>query len=353
MKRSIATLLCLALAGQFVPTCSALDSSAPEADRPFMFGGVQSQASQVSKERPDLLQQSLVDLFTGSAQLNYPLHVPPSFPDATPKLSLDYSSQRDARRTEYGFAWQTRLGKIERRLLPGPFTLYSRDAFRIDMLGLQGDLVLIDTQGTLETYGPEHETLFPLIVRDTATNSWTVTTTNGTVHSFGLLAETREQNSDSSKTYNWHLENVIDTKGNRIDYQYARIENSLYPQAIRYGSQSLENHPFAIIFEPFDQVDPLPNRPKRQIDMLAGFKRTYQHQVDAIRIEVHGTERLRYALTYSDPTRTEQSHLQSIAKVAPATPAQVTRFTYYKPSEKPAAAQRLCKEYKISGRRHV
>ena len=347
MKRVVATVICFALSTNATTAWAMLDLHTPANERPFESGpfpafGKTSNGDQ----QQDTSQQSLVDLFTGAAVTSVSIRVPPGFPSVTPALALDYSSQRSLSPTPFGHSWQMLFGKIERRRKPGVTTLYDQEAFRIETPTFQEDLILIRTEGTLETYGLEHETSFPQITRDIATNNWTVTTTDGVVHAYGASQAARETSLDGTRTFSWHLERVTDPNANRMDYLYQRIGTTLYPQSIRYGGQSLDAHPFSVLFEPFHQPLPEPNRPQPRTDYRAGFPREYRHLVDAISIHVEGTERMRYELTYSDHDRSNQFNLVEVTARAPTdfnTPPRKTSLEYYRTTDAPKHALRLLK----------
>ena len=346
MKRKIAILLGLAL---FSSTTNALaiDVNTPIRERPFETSNLPFSIKRSVDEKKQInLQQSFVDLFTGAATVSLPLAVPPGFSKATPSLTLEYSSQRVMAPTAFGHSWQVPLGKIVRRQKPGVATLYNQEEFRIQTPTFQDDLVLLQTNGDSETYGLERETSFPLIHRNRATNSWMVTTTDGVLYSYGARQDTREGSADGLHTYSWQIESVVDLNGNRIDYQYHRIGNLLYPQKIAYGSQQSETHPFAIVFEPFDQVDPIENQPQPYTDLKAGFPRAYRHRIDAISVQIQGVERIRYELEYSNPTKVDRSELIALTAVAPAsfaTAARETSFAYHQTAQAPQQALRLLK----------
>jgi YD repeat-containing protein len=283
----------------------------------------------------DLTEQNLVNLFQGAAEYRVPLALPPGVSGHAPNVELRYSSHQARHNGPVGFGWQLELGAI-RRVIRGPaVTVHDEDEFYVSLPELQGELVLLATDDITETYGLRREQNFARIERDLASNAWQVALKDGRRYTLGTTAASRLQSDDGGLVSEWHIDVFEDTFGNQVKYSYDRHDGALYPNAIQYGGQSGNPHPFTVAFEPFASGEVgSANRPDRRIDYSAGFPMTRKLLVDQIRILVEGTERLRYDLAYTSDVLDSRSDLTSVTvtgTTADTTTSQELGFSYYQP----------------------
>ncbi len=194
------------------------------------------------------------DLFSGGAGYSFPLQVPPGQGGLTPRLSLSYSStgiegvNSNATTSYVGVGWSLDTSYIarDRRNTPGP----NDDVFSIVLNGAGYDLVLGDDS----KWHTSKEQFWKIERTGADLNKWTVTTNDGTVYKFGHTAAARSlgirrepgQAQWFTDYYQYWLEEVVDTHGNKIKYTYLHEtatncsqgapDLAVYPDKIEYNS---------------------------------------------------------------------------------------------------------------------
>ncbi len=164
--------------------------------------------------------------FTGGASFSYGISVPAGTGGATPSLALNYSSL--SKNGPYGWGWTLNLSRLERCTRFGPPTYNnSQDIFELD-----GEVLVRDPQNANRFYKRSHD--FTRIVYTPATNTWKVTSPDGTVFKYGEASRNARIESGSG-TFRWALDEVIDTQGNSYRIEYKADNGEIYPERIRYS----------------------------------------------------------------------------------------------------------------------
>ena len=251
-----------------------------------------------------LSDQSLVNLFQGAAEFNLPLSLPPGLNGMTPKLELKYSSHQASTNGKVGQGWQLETGAI-RKVARGTSTvLLGPPRYYLELPDIQGDLTQFGSSANYDYYHLRREQEFANIEHDRLNNYWTVDLRDGRSFHLGSTPDSRTQTDDGTFVSAWHVDEQNDPYGNQIEYDYQRIDGVLYPERISYGASSGSGpHPFDVAFSIAPRVD-------SRLDYQAGFSRTLGHLVDQITIDVNGTERLRYDLSYDNGFMNSRSDLQ-------------------------------------------
>jgi RHS repeat-associated protein len=190
---------------------------------------------------------------SGSADLHFPIEVPPGRRGVQPNLSINYGNESG--NGWVGVGWDLRISSIDVDTRFG-VPRYAGD----EVYSLDGDLLtpIKDNAGNpTGLYRRRVEGRFDRIERlgtSPDTYSWKVTDKNGTVSVFGGSAATRLSDpvaARGSHIFRWQLDSMTDTYGNQMKYRYqadnasvqAETGNSepfaqLYPQGIDYTSNA-------------------------------------------------------------------------------------------------------------------
>ena len=155
------------------------------------------------------------DLFSGAATTRIPITVPAGRGNATPNLSLQYSSNAGA--SAYGYGWTLPIPRIFRSPRHGVPSFDSSDTFVISLGQVATDLAPI--AGT-PRYRTEPEGAYLRIGFDRDTNSWRVIDKGGTTFVFGAdpAARLGPDIESPDRTASWLLTRSVDTFGNHVDY---------------------------------------------------------------------------------------------------------------------------------------
>lgn len=177
---------------------------------------------------------------TGTASLSIPCPMTPSRGDASPKLSLAYSSGLG--NGPFGVGWSLGLPAITRRTdrgLPRYLDAAESDVF---MLAGAEDLVPVEPREDEDRRGPDEvdyrvrryrpriEEPFTRVERwerlDDGDVFWRTFSRDNTVICFGRTAESRIVNPQApSQVFSWLISESYDDKGNAVSYRY-QAENS-------------------------------------------------------------------------------------------------------------------------------
>ena len=195
----------------------------------------------------------------GSANLNYPLELPPGRRGMQPQLAVTYNS--NGGNSWLGKGWNLNLSTIEldtrygvpdydKRWTQG--VANSKGGRIVPLLdGAQLEKVSESPAGSV--YRRRVEGSFQRIVNLPASDGgsyWVVTNQDGTKYTYGLSPDTRLADpSNAAHVFRWHLETVEDTFGNGILYSYEKDEENawtanevptlqLYPARIDYTTHA-------------------------------------------------------------------------------------------------------------------
>ena len=233
-----------------------------------------------------------VSPFFGSFGHGIPIEVPP-FRGLEPHLSLGYSSE--GRNGFVGVGWSLGgFSTIERTNAGGGTPRWDgTDVYRLDgakMLACQAGMA---SPGCAAggTHATENEN-FKRIKRDAASNSWTVWEKSGVRSVYTALMNAAQG------TYRWGLSQVIDTKGNTVNYAW-QCDTDCYPSAVTYG-------PYAVWMARETRPDVL------TYARGADLGRTTQRLLSVI-VWMPGVGHIRgYKLTYGSSPQTNRSLLASV-----------------------------------------
>src|SRR5262249_27243887 len=151
----------------------------------------------------------------GSARLSYPIETPPSRGGIGPQLALTYDSNAVNANGWLGVGWDMRLSSIEIDTRFGVPKYDSTDVYLLDG-------AMLTTTSTAGRYIRRVESSFDRIERQgtgPTTYSWKVTDKNGTVFTYGTVANSRLANPRTGQPgagniFRWYLERVQDVFGN-------------------------------------------------------------------------------------------------------------------------------------------
>src|SRR5690606_31049211 len=141
------------------------------------------------------------------------------------------------------------------------------------------------------------------------------------------------QSDDEERIFAWYLEEVEETHGNKIAYEYRRLDGMLYPKKISYGAPASGTHPFEILFLPFTDVStPSSNRTDQRVDYSRAFYVNTRHVVDSIEIYADSVLRLTYDFGYDASALNSRTYLKTLGitgESGSSTVAQEMGFDYY------------------------
>ncbi|HCE86678.1 MAG TPA: hypothetical protein DEP08_02680, partial [Candidatus Jacksonbacteria bacterium] len=132
-------------------------------------------------------------------------------------------------------------------------------------------------------------------------NTWEIKDKSGTKYTFGSTSASRNDDPLAPTRINsWLLDEIKDTRGNTIKYEYFKDKGRVYPKRIRYTGYEDDPGIYEIAFEPFASGATASNRLDPTISYAAGFKAETRYLVSAITIKVNGQDRRRYTFWYGN-----------------------------------------------------
>src|SRR6266540_6270724 len=257
-----------------------------------------------------------------TADLRYPVRVPPGRNGLAPQLSLAYSSGRGD--GWLGVGWDLALSRIEHDTRFGAPD-YSGDQIQNDFPGALAGAVRYQVDGAqLTAVGPAaggtrysrrveggFERILKLpVVGNPAILYWELTDKLGTKSVFGQSANARLADPTApQRIFKWNLERVEDRFGNRMLFKYEHDQQTMsgvpmpqiYPKKICYGTIQLDepadcNGTYNVRFE----LDAVNTRPDRMIDARPGFPVKTAHRLARIHV-LHESNPIRsYDLRYRE-----------------------------------------------------
>lgn len=235
-------------------------------------------------------------LNSGTATYAVPVEAPPGVLGLQPDFALRYNG--GSGNGPYGLGWSDGVMSIRRQTEKGLPTYGPRDGFTF-----QGEELVALADGT---YRVENESGFWRVRR--WEEGWEITDKTGRRHYLGtdLLARVhRPEGTGFGDTYEWRLNTVIDTRGNRMEYHYLTHPDSpgaRYLSEIRYSLSRTDpgvSHALRFQYEP--RVDGFSS-------FLGGFEIRWARRCREIRVETRGALVRRYELAYAlepgDPVET-------------------------------------------------
>ncbi|MDB5255022.1 MAG: hypothetical protein JWL92_398 [Candidatus Nomurabacteria bacterium] len=244
-----------------------------------------------------------IDNTTGALRYSYPITLPPGRNGMTPDLSLNYNSQNTANDSVIGYGWSisTPYIQIENKhgvdqLYTGTYNDYTTsDHGELGQIS-GGNYQLRSDDGSLSSYV-------------LASNTWTVTTKNGMIYTYGASAASRQDDpSNAAHIYKWMLDSVTDTNGNSISYTYYKNQGQIYPDTITYTNTSAGSGPFTVTFA----------RSSAPVTISSGYGTGFniitQYTTTSITAKISGTTRHVYALVYGTGDNGNKSLLSTITE---------------------------------------
>ena len=139
-------------------------------------------------------------------------------------------------------------------------------------------------------------------------NIWTVFDKKGTRYSFGTTTASRIDNvASSSQVYKWYLEEVRDTNGNYIKYEYGKDNGQVYPSRITYTGNGVTDGIFTVNFATTTRSDTASST-------ASGFQVKSEHIINRVDVKTNGTLTRRYDLATTTGNNTDRLLLSSITE---------------------------------------
>lgn len=294
---------------------------------------IQNNVKRFGLDDHELINQSFVNLLSGSAEVRLPLQVPTGINGLVPELTLQYSSQLVNETGPFGFGWEMEFGQIKRLNKFGVREMYDTPVYHITLGPLKGELIFLGEDAGVETYGMRRESEFARIQFTPANDAWVVTMKNGVVYRLGTNAQSRLQDDGGDMVFAWDLEEVEEPHGNKIVYEYERLDGMLFPKKISYGAPGAGTHPFEIRFLPFYTAGtPTSNRIDQRIDYSRGFYVNSRFVVDSIEVYADSVLRLSYSFDYQADAIDSRTNLKALTVTGingSSTVSQEMNFGYY------------------------
>ena len=225
----------------------------------------------------------------GALVYQYPLSLPPGRRGLGPDLKLIYSSQSGEDVGMFEFGWSVNIPYIERMNKKGTEGLYNTQYFTSSM---DGELYRNDTSTTTESYGARNtgENFLKYEFKDLS--YWLVTDKSGTTYKFGTSTGSRIDNpSNSTQIFRWMLDEVRDTNGNYIKYEYYKNSGQIYPSRVVYTGNNATDGIFTVDFL-------REARNQTATSSKAGFLVGTKERIYEIDAKINGTLARKYALSY-------------------------------------------------------
>lgn len=162
----------------------------------------------------------------GAAATSIPIEVPPGRKGLAPNLLLNYNSNN--RNGWIGVGWNLDMGDIRKSGKENVSYAYALN-------GSPADLVERPDWGS-GYYSAKIESGFTKYYYDSSTDSWEVTTKDGTKYYYGSTSSSRQQDTDG--TYKWCLDRVEDINGNYMEIFYTNDQGEIYLDRIDYTGGS-------------------------------------------------------------------------------------------------------------------
>ncbi|MGE5783046.1 MAG: SpvB/TcaC N-terminal domain-containing protein, partial [Myxococcales bacterium] len=253
----------------------------------------------------------------GSANLEYPLEVPPGRNNVQPSLSVTYNSQADS--TWVGTGWDLDLSRISIDTRFGVPRYDGGEEFTLD-----GQKIVPVSPGS-NLYRRRVEGAFDRIerVQNGAGDYWIVTSKSGTSFYYGETANARLADPvNAAHVFEWRLQRVTDQFNNEMSVAYTHDSGQLgsqpfdflYPQRIDYTTNVTagvaSSYSVAFVLD-----SNLPNdqwRKDVKIDGRAGFLTVQRHRLDHVDVQFDNSLIRRYKFNYKQGDF-QKSLLQAVA----------------------------------------
>ncbi len=284
-----------------------------------------------------------VDKATGSFNYTLGFPIPENVSSITPSVALFYDSSNSNDFTTIAHGWDVSMPKITLKNNRGTDQLYNvsgtqssncsyftaqlpSGSFEFKEKYDQTNGCSIDS-GTLAykndfsitgNNNANYKILFNYQAGSTNSGTFEVIDGNGTRYVFGTNNKQIKPNIPLNPinpsviydgAYEWLLDQVIDTHGNTITYNYHIEEGVAYPKQIVFGG----SNSYEIRFSPFYEGTSVANeRPDKRVSYNAGFKRYFKYQVNKISYVYDNIVKYYWDITYTKSNETNRYLLSSV-----------------------------------------
>ncbi|MFL6201629.1 MAG: toxin TcdB middle/N-terminal domain-containing protein [Thermoanaerobaculia bacterium] len=264
---------------------------------------------------------------TGNADLSFPLTLPPGRQGLEPDLEVTYSS--GAQNGWLGMGWDLALPAVEISTLfgvPRYDPIRETETYLLDGEQLAPVSDPAAPRTAERAFTRRVEGSFERIVRHGSGPAgfwWEVTDQDGVRRLYGRSPAARLGDPRTGNTFRWHLEQVIDLHGNRIDFTYTRDSGTdgepwvqLYPERIDYTGSPRGGALYQVRFV----LDDGAKRPDRLSTGMPGFKVATRRRLQRVDVLAGGAPVRSYAFAYRAGGLDEafyKSLLESIAVLGP------------------------------------
>jgi RHS repeat-associated protein len=277
---------------------------------------------------------------TGGATYNIPIETPPGVGDVQLTLALNYNSVgvNGVLGMGWGISGLSAIARCAKTYAqdgaPGPITLqlsstYS-DRFCLDGKQLKLANSSVNYGYANSTYATEIES-FSLIKAGSAMvgngpASFTVTTKNGLVYSYGGTSDSEILAGTSGTIRAWALSQIADRAGNKISLTYQQSSGSYRIDHILYPTTASGVGPF---YEVLFQYDARPGN-----DILSGYIAGYSvsetNQLNSIEILEYPSGNIikQYNIAYTQSTSTNRNTLTAVQECSASTCLAPTSINY-------------------------
>ncbi|MEK6843719.1 MAG: FG-GAP-like repeat-containing protein, partial [Candidatus Micrarchaeota archaeon] len=290
-----------------------------------------------SQPRPDLKaplkfgQDDLfkTSLFTGAFSYDYPIKAPPGINGLSPNVRISYNHQKaNSFPTVMGAGWDLQLSYIEKKermLISNPRKMDSH--VRLVLEGSENEL-------NFSSDGRYHTTIetYLLIVNQTTNQNqggtyWIVKSKDGTKYIFGSKNSSEQVSNVSGLAERWYLDQIIDTSGNSIFFNYQENPNSedlfaTYLKSIEYNNEKSRQ----IVFDYESQIRPDIQKVFVNLDLTF-----YSRRLIDISTKANGVLVSRHHFAYANPGFSARSYLANITEIGSdnSTSLPSTSFEYF------------------------
>jgi len=222
-------------------------------------------------------------LNSGTSAYSVKIAIPPGVNGLQPEVVLSYNG--GSGNGPFGLAWSYEPMNIQRETQKGLPTYGASDVFMFE-----GEELVPLSDGS---YRMKNESSFMRITR--SGDGWQVQDKRGTVYLLGTVPASRiisPAGATFVNTFQWFVNQVTDTHGNQIQYNYSAYSdstNQLYCTEIDYSL--IGNNSQSVVFD----YEP---RPDAFSGFLSGFEVKTGRRCDEIRVLSNGALVRRYTLGY-------------------------------------------------------
>ncbi len=255
----------------------------------------------------------------GSASYSKNLYLPPGRNGFTPSLSINYDSGNKSNDSIVGFGWNLSQYYISLNPRYGVDKMYETNEFVANTPLDNAEIIDVNlTDSKHGIYGAKIEVAFQKY-EFLSNDTWKVTDKNGTQYFYGQTAASRQDDpNDSTRIYKWMLDEIRDTNGNWIKFDYYKDSGQIYPRSINYTGNGIEQGLMTVKFQPFYN-GPSTVRNDNITKYTNGFETTTNYILDNVEVEINGKNNghsvLRYDFDYTTSTSNKRSLLTSFTQV--------------------------------------